>query len=239
MPARQLLQPETMAELLELGRKSLKGLGLDIAVSFFGLAFFGVPAAVHTFMFQYNHILDLSLDNLTIQLEDHGDHAHLNLIINEVRWRELPAVNKEEAIVAEISELFRHTVTPMIEAAASCAGLKPDLVWNQFGSRMISVSDFVLNQLPTEPMKMGYRQHLNVLANLSPELFNRRKNPYVHTPRPIESAYKPGEQVLIRSSCCMWYRRENGVKCYTCPNLNETQREQLKCQIREKQSTTA
>jgi hypothetical protein len=57
IPAAQLLLPDTMDELLRRGRDMLNGLGLDIAVSFLGLAFFGIPAAVHTFMWQYDHIL--------------------------------------------------------------------------------------------------------------------------------------------------------------------------------------
>lgn len=239
LPARDLLQPETMTDLLQRGRSMLNGYGLDIAVSFLGLAFFGIPAAVHTFMFQYNSILDLSLDNVTAQLEAHDDHPHLILKINEVRWRELPATGKEEAIIGELTALFRHTVNPIVETAAACAGFKPDIIWNQFGSRMISVSDFVAKHLPTELAKQQYRQHMEILTRLTPDVFNRRKNPYVHNARYIESAYNPEEKVIIRSSCCMWYRRENGVKCYTCPLLNDAQREETKVRLLEKRGTSA
>lgn len=239
VPAEHLLKPDTMKDLLHRGKDMLKGLGLDIAVSFAGLAFFGIPAAVHTFMWQYNHILDLSLGNLTVQLESHDDHAHLVLKINEVRWKPLPETGRDEAIITELADLFRHTVTPVIEAAASCAGFKPDLIWNQFGARMISVHDFIARNAPNEALKEKYRHDLALLHNLAPDVFHRRKNPYVHTPRYIESPYKPEEKLIVRSSCCMWYRKENGVKCYTCPILNEMQREEMKCKIREKSGHSA
>lgn len=238
-PAERLLEPQTMDDLLGQGRDLLKGLGLEIAVSFLGLAFFGIPAAVHTFMWQYDHILDLSLGNLTVQLEKHDSHAHLVFRINELKWTKLPENGRDEAIVSALGELFRHTVNPVIETAAARAGLKPDMVWNQFGARMASVKDFIAAQAPNEALKQSYERHLALLLALAPEVFNRRKNPYVHTPRYIESAYKPGERVIVRSSCCMWYRRENGVKCYTCPMLSDTQREEMLQNIRDKQEHPA
>ncbi|TMV45676.1 hypothetical protein FE783_28760 [Paenibacillus mesophilus] len=239
VPAAQLLKPDIMKDLLSRGRDMLKGLGLDIAVSFTGLAFFGIPAAVHTYMWQYDHVLDLSLGNLTVQLETHDDHAHLVLKIDEVRWKPLPETGRDEAIITELTGLFLHTVTPVVEAAASCAGFKPDLIWNQFGARMISVNDYVARHAPNEALKEKYMHDRALLLALAPDMFNRRKNPYVHTPRYIESPYKAEEKLIVRSSCCMWYRKENGVKCYTCPILNETQREEMKCKIREKSGHSA
>ncbi|GAA3403572.1 (2Fe-2S)-binding protein [Paenibacillus hodogayensis] len=240
MPAVSLLEPETMRSLLVAGRDMLKGLGLDISLSFFGLGVFGLPAVVHTYMWQYDQVLDLSIENITVQVETHNDHAHLVLCIDEVRWKPLPAEGRREAIAAELEQLFRHTVTPLIEAAAACAGLKPDLVWNQFGARMISVSDYVLQHAPNEALKDKYRADLELLrTGLPAEVFHRRKNPYEHKPRFVESPTDAGKQLLIRSSCCMWYRREQGVKCYTCPILNDAQREEMKCQMREKQGHSA
>ncbi|PYI51851.1 (2Fe-2S)-binding protein [Paenibacillus flagellatus] len=231
-PATDLLKPATMDDLLRRGRGLLNGLGLDIAVSFVGLAFFGVPATVHTYMWQYDRVLDLSLGNLTVQLEAHGDHAHLVLKIGEVRWRELPADGREAAIVGELDTLFRETVNPIVETAAATAGFKPDLIWNQFGARMISVADFLVRRAPDEAMKSKYEADLALLVRgLPPETFNRRKNPYDHRPRYVESPYKPGETIVVRSSCCMWYRRENGVKCFNCPILSDEQRAEMKTRI--------
>ncbi|WP_158606770.1 (2Fe-2S)-binding protein [Paenibacillus ginsengarvi] len=235
-PAVSLLQPQTMDSLLSLGRDMLRGLDLTISGSFLGLAFFGLPAAVLSFMYQYDGVLDLSLDNLTAQVESHGDHPHLVLKINEVRLKQLPETGRNEAMARELAELFRHSVTPVIELACARIGCKPDLVWNQFGSRMISVNEFILQRAASEAMKDKYRQHYELLVSLAPEEFNHRKNPYVHKPRYIESAYDPQKQVLVRSSCCMWYRKENGVKCYTCPILKDTQREQMKLELREQRA---
>ncbi|MEF3304516.1 (2Fe-2S)-binding protein [Paenibacillus sp. GYB003] len=234
-PAADLLRPETMDDLLRRGRDMLNGLGLDIAVSFVGLAFFGIPAAVHTYMWLYGRVLDLSIDNLTVQLERHGDHPHLILNINEVRWSPLPEQGRDDAVVQELTRLFRRTVNPVVEFAAARGGFKPDLIWNQFGARMVTVSDFVIQFAPDEEARQNYRKHLELLVDgLGPEVFNRRKNPYVHEPVYVESPYDPDKKVIVRSSCCMWYRRENGVKCYTCPILNDAKREEMKLKLREK-----
>nr|WP_279590354.1 (2Fe-2S)-binding protein [Paenibacillus lupini] len=35
----------------------------------------------------------------------------------------------------------------------------------------------------------------------------------------------------MHSSCCMYDRRENGTKCYTCPRMTSDEREERKSEI--------
>ncbi|MBW7453583.1 hypothetical protein ACFOLF_12660 [Paenibacillus sepulcri] len=66
---------------------------------------------------------------------------------------------------------------------------------------------------------------------LGAEVFNLRRNPFYHIPRYIESPYKPGEQIMMRSSCCMYYCQEDGQMCYTCPRLTSGERNEMKEKI--------
>jgi siderophore-iron reductase FhuF len=230
--AAELLKPETMDELLEQGRAGLRGFGLDIAVSLVGLAFFNLPATVMAYMSLYGQVLDLSLNRLTVQLEIDGDRCYIVFKPDEVRWTELPGDGRDEAYARALKELLRGTVNPVVEMVAARGGFKPDLIWNQYGARMISILDYILQRVEDEASKETFRcDYERLLCGLPAETFNRGKNPYIHEPRYVESPYKPGDSIVIRSSCCMWYRRENGEKCYNCPLLTDEQREEKKLRI--------
>lgn len=229
--ATELLQPERMKELLQKGSLLVKGIGLELAVSFVGLAFFGLAATKQVVMSQYNRILDLSLDNLTIQLESHGDHAHVVLKISELKWADLPLKDREAAIRIEWTKYFAYTMNPLIEAAAGAAGLKSAIIWNQYGARIAYLMDYLSQIITDGPMRELIKSDYNLLASMPGDTFGRRKNPFDYTPCYIDSPYKSGTQMMIRSACCMYYKREDGVKCYSCPILKDEERAQLKLKI--------
>lgn len=231
IPAPLILQEDRMKEALRLGSKLVQGIGLELAVSYIGLAFFGLAATKQIVMSQYNRILDLSLDNLTIQLESHGDHAHVVLKLSEIRWTELPAEDREASIRSEWIRFFAETMNPLVEAAASAAGLKPAIIWNQYGARIAYVMDYLRELVPEGMLRQTIEQDYVLLAGMPGETFNRRKNPFEHTPCYLDSPYKPGGQIILRSACCMYYKRESGTKCYNCPILKDSERSELKVQI--------
>ena len=231
VPAAELLDEKRMREALELGSSLTKGVGLELAVSFIGISFFGLAATKQIVMSQYGKILDLSLDNLTVQLEAHDDHAHVIFKYNELKWTDLPAEGRDEAIRAEWTRYFAETMNPLIEAAARAAGLKPALIWNQYGARIAYVMEYLRGIVPEGALRRTMEDDCLLLAGMPGETFNRRKNPYVHTPVYIDSPYEPGGQIMIRSACCMYYKRENGTKCYTCPILKEQDRAEMKLLI--------
>ncbi|MCD9020468.1 IucA/IucC family C-terminal-domain containing protein [Cohnella silvisoli] len=229
--AAELLQPEPMKELLQKGSLLIKGIGLELAVSFVGLAFFGLAATKQVMMSQYNRILDLSLDNLTIQLESHGDHAHVVFKINELKWTDLPLDDRESAIRTEWSKYFADTMNPLIEAAAGAAGLKSAMIWNQYGARIAYLMDYLRQIVPDGPLRELIESDYKLLAGMPGETFDRRKNPFDYTPCYLDSPYKPGTQMILRSACCMYYKREEGVKCYNCPILKDEERAAFRLKI--------
>ncbi|RED64638.1 (2Fe-2S)-binding protein [Cohnella lupini] len=233
VPVADILVHETMKDLLQRGSALVKGIGLEIGVSFIGLAFFGLAATKQLIMTQYDRILDLSMENLTIQLESHGDHAHVVFKIGELKWTDLPAEGRAEAVQSEWARYFADTMNPLIEAAAAAAGLKSPLIWNQYGARAAYLMDYVRKMIPEGPLRDRVNEDFSLLENMPGETFNRRKNPYVHTPCYLDSPYEPGGQIILRSACCMYYKRESGTKCYTCPILKDDERTELKQQIEE------
>lgn len=239
VPAAKLLQPETMAEALRCSAGLLKAFELDLPASHIGLGFFGLCAFAQMAISQYNRVPDLALANITFQFEQHDDHAHAVFKLGELRWKELPETDRETAVMREWVALYQYTINPVLAAVAAGAGVKPDLVWNQYGARMAFARDFVLEHEPREAVKAQFVRDYELLLGLPGDVFGRRKNPFVHEPVYIESPYKPGQNVMIRSSCCMYYRRENGEKCYNCPILKSEDRERLRRKIEAERNNTA
>lgn len=141
--ATDILKHEEMLEVLQRGSVLVKGIGMELAVSFLGLAMFGLVATKQFVMSKYNRVLDLSLENLTIQLESRGNYAHVEFKLHELKWTELPSIERETAVLREWNHFFAASVNPLIEAITSVAGFKTSIIWNQYGSRMSYMMDFL------------------------------------------------------------------------------------------------
>jgi ferric iron reductase protein FhuF len=231
IPATELLDRDKMRELLSESAVLLKGIGMELAVSFVGIGLFGLVASQQLIMSQYNLVLDLSLSNITVQLVATPTYGQIALKLGELRWTDLPENGRREAVEAEWRRYFQESYTPLIETVADAGGFKPDLIWNQYGAAAAYYIEYVRTTFAGLPMLQAYEADFEVMSGLPGQVFNRRKNPFPHTPTHIDSPYEPGKQLMIRSSCCMYYKREEGVKCYSCPLLKEDDRQEMKRKI--------
>lgn len=221
----------TKQAFLEAG-KLVQAIGLELPASFAGTSF-GNLCAIQLLMYaQYHIILDLSLTNLMFQVEAHDDHAHLGYRILELHTIPAPAEESEAWLAAQLEQFIRETVTPAVSTIAQAAGVKPQMIWQQYGSLLAYVRDYVRENIPVPAMVESFETGYRVITEqVPPEAFGVRRNPFVHTPRFIDSPYSTGGKLMMNSSCCMYDKRENGVKCYTCPMLTPDQREMMRLEI--------
>ncbi|KRF03117.1 hypothetical protein ASG89_23535 [Paenibacillus sp. Soil766] len=240
IPARQLLDGPVMLDVLQQGQTLLRGKGLDISASYLGLTLFNLVATIHLFLAQYNQWLDLELDHLALQVENHGDHSHVGYQIVNVQWKEVPTEDRDLFIELEMRKLFSTLIGPVITVVAEQAKVNQAMIWNQFAARMTFVRDYVLENDPRPHVCEQFSADYEVLTKqFTADVFGRKVNPFVHEPKYIDSPYHEGKKVLIRSSCCMYYRREEGTKCFSCPILKDSQREEMFIAIKSKQASTA
>lgn len=238
VPAAELLKPDVMDEVLHCSAKALKAFALDLPASFVGLSLFGLSASVQYFLSKYNRFIDLRLDNMVFQIEPYGNLALGSFWVKELRMREVPAEDRQTFIIHELTHFYRETLNPILQLTAARAGVKPDLIWNQYGARMTFARDLFLANEPSEEVRNRFLQDLDLLVHgLSPALFHRKKNPFAHKPRYTENPWQKGELTVIRSSCCLYYRREGGEKCYNCPLLTDQEREAKKNEMLQKNSS--
>lgn len=240
IPGRQLLDGPTMLDILQQGQTLLRGKGVDISASYLGLTMFNLVATIQIFLAQYNQWLHFELDNIALEIENHGDHAHIGFKIVNVQWKEAPTEDRDLFIELEMRKLFSSLIIPVITVIAEQAKVNQAMIWNQFAARMTFVRDYVLENDPRPHVRDQFAADYDVLTKqLTPDVFGRKTNPFVHEPKYIDSPYQEGKKVIIRSSCCLYYRREDGKKCFTCPLIKDSQREEMRQQIQAKAASAA
>lgn len=231
IPADQLLDTGRMGELLQVTGDCLKATSAKLTATFVGLAAFGLCAAQQIAAAQQDRILDLSLENLTFQLENKG-YPNATFKITEVRWTDISGESRSELLLEALTEFYRNTMRPFIETTAAVAQVKPDLIWNQFGARMAAVRDFITEQQPGTEMEAKFVEDYRLLMEQLPvEVLGRKKNPFDHKPRYIDNPYSPGSKMIVRSSCCYYDLREDGQRCYNCPHHTEEDRAKIRAKI--------
>jgi ferric iron reductase protein FhuF len=228
--AAELLKPEAMEELLSRSAPMLKATSRELPASFIGLAFFNICAAKLLLLSQQQALLDLSLDNLVFELIPGAKYPQSSFRLIETRYSGVPQQDREAFVQRELAGFFEQTMNPIVASIAAAASIKTDLIWNQYGGRMIYINNFVQANEPREDVRALFARDYELLRSLAPEVFGRRRNPFIHQPRYIDSLYEPGKPLMIKSSCCHYDKREEGIKCYSCPRATESER----IQIREK-----
>ncbi|WP_201007371.1 (2Fe-2S)-binding protein [Paenibacillus glycanilyticus] len=237
IPATGFFDPATLQEALKRSGETVQAISNALPASFIGTSLCKVSIVQLLFASMYNRLLDMYPDNMNYQVEMHDDHAHLGYKIKELRSIPVPTEPEERKafLLQHWAEYFTNFVTPAIEAIAEAGDLKPDAIWQQFSGQLKMTQDFVAAHMQMPQLTEQFLADSKLLAEfLDPALFNRRRNPYyLANPRYVENPYNTEEKWLIPSSCCMYDRRENGTKCYTCPRMTHDEREARKCEILE------
>ncbi|OCT16214.1 hypothetical protein A8709_01880 [Paenibacillus pectinilyticus] len=234
IPGRQLVDGATMLDILQQGQTLLRGKGLDISASFLGRTLFHLVATNYLFLAQYNQWLVFDLENIAFEVENHGDHAHAGYKIIHLQWKKVPTEDRDLFIELEMRALFANLIVPVMTVIAQQAKVNQAMMWNQFASRMTFVRDYVMENDPRPHVREQFAADYDALTKqFTPDVFGHKVNPFAHEPCYIDSPYQEGKQMLIRSSCCLYYRREDGQKCFNCPLLKDSQREEMRVQIKQ------
>jgi ferric iron reductase protein FhuF len=228
MPAEALFDREQILAAMQAGGSIVRATGHELGVSFTGLAIHNLVAAACILYAYERKWLDMSLGNLTFQLETHGDHAHLAFKVNAFNWVDIPESGGEDNFRQLLDSYIREHITPAVRAVAENCGLKGELIWGQYGARFAYYMKHIAENEQNGEIRERFEAAARILMAIGPEAFERRRNPFIHTPRYIDSPYQPGGTMMLRSSCCMWYCKEDGVKCYNCPKLTSAERDEMR-----------
>lgn len=223
------------AEALEQMGRLWKAVGMELPTSFTGITLFNLTVMNVFFSASHNVFLRVSLNDMTFQLEQHDDHAHYGFKLHALEPVALPSdeMERTELLVREWTALFQETILPAVNGIAAAGGLKPDLIWNQFGGGMHGVIAYVRQAFDIPGLADRMDAEFAILEGLPADVFQRRRNPFLHKPRYIDNPWDPDHPQMLRSSCCMYDRRENGSKCYNCPQMLPQERDERRKQVLE------
>lgn len=218
VPATDLLDHTKTEQLLQRLKTLYQAHDLLLPVSVVGLSLFGLLGTQWIILSQYKKSLHLPLNTIRLQVG----------LFNETT--PFVSLKIQKVIVTEPCNLVEYVheqlATP-IENIAAAGGVKSSLIYNQFSARAATLVEGFM-QYETNPTAQTTCK--SIYRELK-EDSSWRKNPFLHDPVFIDNPYTPGSQMMMRSSCCMFYRRKNGVKCYNCPTLSAKEREKIVQQL--------
>lgn len=187
-----------------------------LPASVIGMSLFNLIAAQMIIQSRYNQQLDMNLSNINLQVKMFGSFPVLYVKIENCSlWPSSPITD------------FVHDLHQPISIIAKAAGVKPSLIYNQFGGRAAQIATAFLQHEKNENVQATYNSLLNQLKNDD----YYEKNPFQNEPKFIDSPYNPGTKMMMRSFCCMFYRKKDGKKCYNCPTLSQQVRNKMKEKI--------
>ena len=209
--AMEIMEQETLSSIMGQLKQEYRATGMELPASLLGTILLGPLIAMIIESSEEEHAADLSLANLSIQLALYnGSNPYLLLKRN----------GKKQIGSSEFTDLLpefiQNNLNEPIEKISEAACVKPTLIWNQFGARLASTME-AYKKAGTAEHIQNAEKYTELIMSYPGKLFGIRKNPFIHEPAYIDSPYEPGTPMMVRSACCMFYKKENGQKCANCP----------------------
>jgi hypothetical protein len=232
MPAEGWQDRSQAEEALRMAGDWTAATGMELPASMAGLSLLNLCATVLLFQSRIDRWLDLRLEGLTFRMEQLNGHVRLGYRIDDLRWLEIPSHRRGEFLEERWTSYLQLQIRPAVEMIASAAGVKEGLVWNQYGGQLIGLREYLVREETGDVFRERFDTGVSLLAERLPSsVFGTKRNPFLHRPRYIDNPWQPGGSMVVRSSCCMYDRRQGGDKCYNCPRLTETERERRRQSI--------
>ena len=209
--AMQIMQQQELQAIMGQLKQEYRATGMELPASLLGTILLGPLIAMIIESSEEEQAADLSLPNLSIQLALYdGSNPYLLL-----KPKEKDPIGSKE-FTDRLPEFIRNNLKAPIEQISEAAHVKPTLIWNQFGARFASTLEAYQKSAAAEHGRKAAK-FSELIRSYQGNLFGTRKNPFIHEPAYIDNPYEPGTSMMIRSACCMFYKKENGQKCANCP----------------------
>lgn len=240
-PATDLLDEDKMKRLLEIYTPLVKGNDPSVGEVYTAGWFRGPMLGLIYMLSAWNKTLDLSLDNITVQIytADYNGYKYTatNFYLNQTDLIAAPEQEHEHAAWTKdrISGFFEHTVLPIFESIAKVGTLQVGMLWGQLPTSLAYGYDRLMDMDVSEQVKQQAHNNFELVKSLEASVFARNKNPLNVKFRMTEAMDNPDKQVRLKSSCCLYYHVDGGYYCYTCPRIKESEREERRQEYRAKQ----
>ncbi|MBP1989888.1 hypothetical protein [Paenibacillus eucommiae] len=234
MPASELLETEPLMKLIDLYGPLIKTSERSVAAAFFCSWYAGLCCAMqHMLVHNKEVILDLSLSNLSVQLYMGSQYPLFSFRMNEVRFINIPKVDREAWCRMVLHSFYKNQVRPMIAILSDSAQMRVHPLWGQISNALYNQREEALaaaSETLDEKSRDRIMDHFGILTHgVDASAFGLRKNPFDSKLTFIESQNDPTQMVSIKPACCLIYRLDLKIGyCYECPRLKEKDRVALR-----------
>ncbi|CAM4212280.1 hypothetical protein [Paenibacillus tarimensis] len=240
-PLAELCEPGLMRAFLKEYGGFIKAMEPAAAGAYFA-GWLSYPAlACQMMMSLYGKKLELSLDNLNVDLYLHGERAALSFRLNKWAMEAEPAELSQRARWRNelLAAFYGDSVRPLLAAVSEACGVHIGQLWGQLPTRFQYGIDAVEAEAWPEPIRERVESdYMYLKQGLEGGVFGRAKNPFDVHFKLVPDLYNPDEQVRLKNACCYFYCTEGGYYCYTCPRISETEREKRRLEYIQQQQLT-
>lgn len=235
-PLASLRDAEQARDMLTTYNEHLRADSLQTAAVYFMHSVRGLLLGIHYLNAMCDKVLDISLDNIRLQLtlQDGYPAFHFQLLDDAEKAHPAPPVNDEHhsAVAststrqAMLAAYYGEQLRPLIEGVALAGGANTGQMWAQLASILRWFKTLAVQMEITDQEREAVIQGYEHVITMPPEVLGLRKNLLKFKPVEIDSPYQPGEKILMKSTCCLYYKVDGGQDyCYTCPKLSKAERQ--------------
>ncbi|WP_246096522.1 (2Fe-2S)-binding protein [Paenibacillus sinopodophylli] len=238
-PVTELLDEDKMKFFLEQYNLHLKGNDPSVSEVYTAGWFTGPMLGLLYMLSAWDKTLDLSLENLTVQIytEVYNGHEYIasNFFLSDDTFEAAPEQDEDIWAKDKITAFFELTVLPLYESVAKVGTLQVGMLWGQLPTSLAYGYDRLMGMDVSKQVKQKGERYFEIVKTLDAGIFSRNKNPLSVRFRMIESLDNPDKQMRMKSTCCLYHHVEGGYYCYSCPKMKESEREERRLAYRAKQ----
>ncbi|MEF3353428.1 hypothetical protein PV403_09585 [Paenibacillus sp. GYB006] len=225
----ELIRPEYGKPWLEIYQRHLQAETTGVAAVYVMHTVRGLLAAAHYMVSRCGTYVDLSLTNLSIQMQLNDSGApQLSFVLHKTEEREL--VNHADAAERRqmLEQFYVRTLGPIIEGLAAAGRVPVLALWKQLPGVLVYYVNLFKGGLSCGEQDLAeyLTADLEAVQSFSSDVFNGKKNPFDLEPVYIENPLNAEEPFRMKDACCEFYRVSDGKnrKCFTCPRMTAEER---------------
>ncbi|MUG87932.1 hypothetical protein GNP92_16435 [Paenibacillus timonensis] len=233
MPAAKLLDRGQLVSFLELYQEKIKGLDLQVSATYFATSWRVVCAALQYMVSVTASRIQISLENLTIQLVMVNGFPWVYFVLNDQAEQPWPAGDRTFWQRGELCRFYGEVLRPVMERIAAVSGLPVAQLWGQLPLGVQFYVRSLADRLEDDILRSRLLEDYELVKQVSAEEFGLKRNPYLVKEVLLDDPYRPGEKSPMKPTCCLAYRTETDHGyCYGCPKLSKSEREAKYAEIR-------
>lgn len=237
-PASDLLDAGKMKRLLDMYTPMVKGKDQSVGEVYMTGWFRGPMLGLIYMLAVGNQAVNLSLDNLTVQLfkacYNNKEYYRCEFLIHRTELENGPEdpQHYEQWAQEKMGCFYEFTVRPVLESIAAAGTLKAGMLWSQLPTSLEYGHELLMKSDASDTAKQRAERINGLIKSLDGERFGRTKNPLDVKFRMTESMDDSNKQVRMKYACCLYYLVEDGYYCFTCPRMKESEREERRAECR-------